>query len=85
MVEASAGADRHQQPGRYGVAGDPDLAVAGQPGLVGDLAGAAQSGTAQSSAQLVDHRITRRVDPLPERDYRRGAAQLAHIGVVALN
>ena len=57
VVEAAAGADRHQQSRSHRVAGHADLAAAGHPSLVGHPSGGAQRGAAQSVSQLVDDRI----------------------------
>ena len=65
VVELAARADAHEQARRDRPAGDADLARAGEPALVGDLAGRAELGAEQRRAAVRARRTRRAATPVP--------------------
>ena len=79
VVELAARADAHEQPRRDGSAGDAHLPGAGEPALVGDLAGRAQLG-AEQLAQRLERVVLVGADAAPDADHDVGVGE--HFEVV---
>src|SRR6185437_7165430 len=72
VVELAGHADGDIQPGAEGVAGEADLATAGQPASVGDLAGAHELG-AEQGTQFVELAVLVRGDAGADGDEASGS------------